>query len=160
MSSIWKSNLSRKIKERLFLATVESVLLYGSETWTINKTMKKRLDGCYTKMLRMALNISWKSKLRNEQLYGSIPRVSSKVAYRRLKLAGHCIRHPEEVASQLVLWQPTFGHRNVGRQAVTYIDTLMNDTNLGSVEELKTAMMDREGWKKRTELMRAEARPK
>ena len=63
MSIVWKSNLKRKMKERLFLSTVESVLLYGSETWTINKTMHKRLDGWYTKMLRMTLNISWKEKL-------------------------------------------------------------------------------------------------
>ena len=160
LSKVWKSNMTRDIKERLFLATVESVLLYGSETWTINKALHKSLNGCYTRMLRMALNISWEMKLTNKQLYAKMPPVSSKVAYRRLKLAGHCVRHPEEVASQLVLWQPAHGHRNVGRRAVTYIDTLMKDTNLESIEELRTAMMDREGWKKRTESMRAEARPK
>ena len=32
MSKIWKSDISRHIKERFFYATVESVLLYGSET--------------------------------------------------------------------------------------------------------------------------------
>ena len=145
MSKLWKSNLSRSLKERLFLSTVESVLLYGSETWTINKTTRKKLDGCYTRMLRMALNVSWKDKLTNEILYGSLPPVSTKVAYRRMKLAGHCVRHQEEIASQLVLWQPSIGRRNVGRQAVTYCDTLINDTNLESVEEVRTAMIDRNG---------------
>ena len=48
MKRIWSTNLQRKIKERLFVTTVESILLYGSETWTINKVMEKRLDGCYT----------------------------------------------------------------------------------------------------------------
>ena len=32
LRKVWSSKLRRKIKERLFLATVESVLLYGSET--------------------------------------------------------------------------------------------------------------------------------
>ena len=32
LQKIWKSNIKKKIKERLFLATVESILLYGSET--------------------------------------------------------------------------------------------------------------------------------
>ena len=134
LQKIWKSNLSRKLKIKLFLATVESVLLYGSETWTINKTLQKRLDGCYTRMLRMALNISWKAKLTNTQLYGELPPVSSKVAYRRMLIAGHCVRHKEEEASKLVLWEPTQGHRNRGRKTVTYIDTLKEDTGLLSIQ--------------------------
>ena len=159
LKTIWKSNIKKKIKERLFLATVESVLLYNSETWTMSKTMKKRLDGCYTRMLRMAFNVSWKDKLTNEELYGGLPKVSSKVASRRLKLAGHCIRHPEEEASKLVLWEPSRGKRNVGRQAVTYIDTLKQDTGMESTQEIRTAMMDKDGWRRRSHLVRAGARP-
>ena len=130
LKTVWNSTLKRKIKERLFVATVESVLLYGAETWTISKTMEKRLDGCYTRMLRMAYNVSWKDKITNEELYNGLPKISSKVAERRLKLAGHCVRHPEEEASKLVLWEPDRGVRNVGRRAVTYIDNLKKDTGL------------------------------
>ena len=160
LQKIWKSDMNRKLKVRLFLTTVESVLLYGSETWSINKTLQKRLDGCYTRMLRMALNISWEAKLTNEQLYGELPPVSSKVAYRRMLIAGHCVRHKEEEASKLVLWQPVQGKRKRGRRAVTYIDTLIEDTGLGSINELKTAMLDREGWRRRATFRRVEARPK
>ena len=149
LKKIWTSSLSRNLKVRLFLANVESVLLYGSETWTINKTLEKRLDGCYTRMLRTALNVSWRQKIRNEELYGELPPVSSKVASRRLKLAGHCIRHPEEEASKLVLWKPTRGKMSVGRRAVTYVDVLLNDTGLESTEELKAVMKDRKDWRKR-----------
>ena len=159
LKTIWKSNIKKKIKERLFLATVESVLLYNSETWTMTKTMEKRLDGCYTRMLRMAFNVSWKDKLTNEELYGGLPKVSSKVASRRMKLAGHCIRHPEEEASKLVLWEPTKGKRNVGKQAVSYIDNLKKDTGMESPQEIRTAMKDKEGWRRRSNLVRAGARP-
>ena len=79
--------------------------------------------------------------------YAGLPPVSSKVASRRLKLAGHCIRHPEEEASKLVLWEPSHGRRNVGRRAVTYVDVLKQDTGLETTDELKTAMIDRSGWK-------------
>ena len=101
---------------RLFIATVESVLLYGAEMWTITQTMKKQLDGCYTRMLRMALNVSWKQHIPNIQLYGELPPVSTKEQQRRMRLAGHCVRHDDEVANKLVLWQPTDGHANRGRQ--------------------------------------------
>ena len=116
LRKIWSSTLSKRIKIRLFIATVESVLLYGAETWTITKTMKKQLDGCYTRMLRMALNVSWKQHITNIQLYGELPPVSTKVQQRRMRLAGHCVRHEDEVANKLVLWQPTDGHANRGRQ--------------------------------------------
>ena len=39
MRNIWKSTLSRKMKLRLMHTTVESVLLYGCETWTLTKTL-------------------------------------------------------------------------------------------------------------------------
>ena len=52
MKKIWKSNVNKALKTRLFLSTVESVLLYRSEIWTVDVKMKKKIDGCYTKMLR------------------------------------------------------------------------------------------------------------
>ena len=62
MKKIWHSNMNRKTKVRLFRAPVESVLLYNSETWTINKNMQKKITGCYTRMLRKATNTPWKEK--------------------------------------------------------------------------------------------------
>ena len=70
LRNIWSSTLSKRITSRLFNATVESVLKYGAETWTITQTMQKQLDGCYTRMLWMALNVSWKQHISNTQLYG------------------------------------------------------------------------------------------
>ena len=85
------------------MASVVSILLYGSEIWTVTKAMEKKLDGCYTKILRMVFNVSWQDNLTNKEFYGNLPPVSSKVGFRRLKLAGHYVRHPREEASKLVL---------------------------------------------------------
>ena len=148
LRKIWSSKLKRKIKERLFLATVESVLLYGADTWTLTKTMEKQLNGCYTRMLRMAFNVSYKDHLTNVELYGDLPPVSSKVQQRRMRLAGHCWRHPEEIANKLVLWEPTEGSRNRGQQKTTFIDNLLQDTGMENSIELKSIMEDREEWKK------------
>ena len=35
---MWKSDLRRELKIHLFVATVESILLYGSETWTLQRS--------------------------------------------------------------------------------------------------------------------------
>ena len=55
---IWKKGLRRGMKIRLFVATDESILLYGSDTWTLTESLKKQIDGCYTRMLRMAFKSS------------------------------------------------------------------------------------------------------
>ena len=46
MKLVWKSEMRRELKVRLFLATVESILLYGSETWTVTPEAPIRCDGC------------------------------------------------------------------------------------------------------------------
>ena len=54
LTKIWQSNLNRKIK---IIATVETILLYRCESWAIDKTFEKQLNGCYTGMLRTAFNV-------------------------------------------------------------------------------------------------------
>ena len=66
----------------------------------------------------------------------------------RLRFAGHCCRSKDEVASDLVLWQPQHGNRSRGLPAKTYIDQLRDDTDLLTIDEIKMAMNDREVWKK------------
>ena len=161
MRKVWTSQLSNKMKIRLFLSTVESVLLYGADTWTLTKTLTKQLDGCYTRMLRMALNVSWKDHLTNEKLYGDLPKVSTKVRQRRMRLAGHCIRHNEEISNKLVLWEPTEGRTRRGRRRFTFIDALLEDTGMDNVQELNTIMQDRKEWRDRVQVVgRLGGRPK
>ena len=111
-------------------------------------------------MLQMALDVNWQDIIPNSELYGDLPLVSSKVAVRRMKIASHCVRHQEEEASKLTLWQPAQGKRSVGRRKLSYIDTLLNDTGLHNVGELRAAMIHRDIWRRLTDLRRVGARPK
>ena len=132
-----------------FYATVESVLLYGSECWTLKPTLEKSLDGCYTRMLRAVLNINKSAHVTNRILYRGIPRVSEKIAVRRMRLSGHCQRHGELSASELVLWEPTHGRRSRGRPTLTYVDILKKDAGAQSTKELAGCMKNRDDWKRR-----------
>ena len=149
MASVWNSNLPRQTKLSFFYATVESVLLYGSECWTLKPTLQKSLDGCYTRMLRVVLNINKSAHVSNNILYAGIPKVSDKIAARRMRLAGHCQRHQELPASKLVLWEPTHGHRSRGRPTLTYVDVLKRDAGAQSTSELAGCMENRDDWKRR-----------
>ena len=148
MKTIWNSTMSKAMKVRLFIATVESVYLYGSETWTLTLKTEKELNGSYTRMLRMALGVSWKDRIPNNILYGDLPKLTDKIRERRLKLAGHCYRHPELVAHKLTLWTPQQGSRSRGGRTHTYVDTLLRDTGTENVNELSSLMADRVLWKK------------
>ena len=75
------------------------------------------------------------------------------------KTIQHLVRNDNELTHNLVLWEPTRGRRNRGRQLVRYTDVLKQDTGLESMDELKTAMMDRDEWRKCIKLGRADSRP-
>ena len=57
MHKIWSSRLTNDFKIKLFMATVEPMLLYGSETWTLSRKLERRLDGTYTRLLMRAQNL-------------------------------------------------------------------------------------------------------
>ena len=96
-------------------------------------------------MLRMVLGVSWREKMRNETLYGKLPKVSDKIRSRRLKIAGHCIRHPELIASDLILWEPknVYGGTQKGRPKTNFVSTICRDVGIEQKEELRTLMLNR-----------------
>ena len=68
------SKMPRATKVGVLTAAVESVLLYGNESWTLAAALTKRLHALYTRLLRFALNITWRDKWTNEKLYRACPR--------------------------------------------------------------------------------------
>ena len=91
------------MKLRLMYTTVESFLMYVCETWTLTKTLRKQIDGTYTRILRMILNVHWSQTVTNEVLYGAIEKISTKIRRRFLKFDGNCLRRDDEVISDIVL---------------------------------------------------------
>ena len=64
-----------------------------------------------------------------------------------MKLAGHCHRHPELAASDLVLWQPNQKLRRRGRPKVESVEVLRKDVGNLTTTELRTVMEDRIVWR-------------
>ena len=103
LEKIWKSKLDRTIKIKFFRACIESILLYGSETWTVTQAFEERINGCYTQLLRRVLDISWRDHQTNKKVYGDIPPQSVSFRKRRLQFAGHCLRTSDQPVSNLIL---------------------------------------------------------
>ena len=147
LNKVWSSDMSRKIKINLFRATTETILLYGSSTWTLTKQEETSLDGTYTRMLRKVLNINWSERITNATLYGSLSRVSETIRTRRLKLAGHVFRDNSSPAHRTVTWLPTHGYAVRGRPQTSFVDKLLQDSEASTVPELESLMRDREIWR-------------
>ena len=154
LDTIWKSTLPIKLKRNFFRAAVETVLTYGSPTWTLTTALESKLDGAYTRMLRAALNVSWKEHKTNAELYDGIPPITETIRMQRMRFAGHVWRNKNELASDTLLWQPTHGKQNPGRPKRTFIDQLTDDTGC-KAQELKTAMDDKLEWRRRVMQCRA-----
>ena len=148
LSIIWKSDLTDKMKRSFFQAAVVSILLYGCTTWTLTKRLKKKLDGNYTRMLRVILNKSWRQHPTRHQLYGHPPPITKTVQVRRTEHAGHCWRSKDELISDVLQWTPTHGQAKTGRPARTYIQQLCEDTGC-SPEDPPGAMNNREKCRER-----------
>lgn len=126
-------------KMRLFKVTVESILLYRSDSWSLTKSLEKKFNGTYTHMPRKVQNISWKDKVINNFLYGSNPRLTEIIRQKLLSLAGH-VSKPNEPASRVLLWEPD-EWRRVGHPKIMLKKTLEDDTGL-EAHEFQTVMLD------------------
>ena len=148
----------KRTKRSFFKATVLTVLLYGSITWTLTKHLEQRLDGNCTRMLRVVLNKSWKQHPTKEFLYGDLTPVSQTIRERRARFAGHCWRGKEELVRDVLLWTPKHGYANQGHPQKTYIQQLSEDCNC-LPEDLPNMMDKRDDWRVRVKNIRASSTP-
>ena len=128
--TLWKSALPASLKISFFRAAVESILLYGTEGWKITNKLEARLDGCYTRLLMMVLDLNWKGHHTREEIYGNFPKVFEVVRERRLNFVAHCSRRQNEPVSELVFWMRSPGTRAQGKPRLTYPKLLSQDTGL------------------------------
>jgi len=85
---------SQRIKGKIYRACVQSVLIYGSETWAMKLDDMQRLERTERMMIRWMCGVSLKDRKTNEELLGrlGIECVSEVVRHGRLRWFGHVER--------------------------------------------------------------------
>ena len=141
LDNVWRAPIFRLSKLKIFRPTVEPILIYGCDLWSLTQSVENALDGSYTRMLQKTQNMSWRHHMTNQELYGSLPWT---VRQRHLRLAGHVMRH-DEAANKVLLWKPD-GPRRRGRPTTTLQNIIEKDTNLSGTN-LIAAMKNRNLWK-------------
>jgi len=89
------------IKIRVYLALVQSVLLYASETWTLTSADAKFLEAFHMKCQRRILRISWRQFVRNSEISAltGLPPINYVIRHRRIAVFGHIARLQDSTLS-------------------------------------------------------------
>ena len=82
------------------------------------------------------------------QLYGHLRLISKTIQVKRTRHVGHCWRSKDELINDVILWNPTYELASVAQPATIYLHLLCTDTGL-SLEDLPSAMDDRDRWRER-----------
>ena len=82
-----------------------------------------------------------------QQLYSYLPPISKTIQIRQTRYAGHYWRSKDELISDILLWDPSYGCAGIGRLTRTYRQQLCTDTGY-SLENLAGVMNDWDKWQK------------
>jgi hypothetical protein len=152
LNRIWySSNLSKGNKIRIFNSDVKSVLLYGSETWKINKKLIQRLQVFVNKYLRKIMKVWWLNKISNERLWEITNQetLEKTIKIIKRKWIGHTWRRPSnEITPQALEWNPP-GKRSRGRSRNTWRRTVEKElAEIGKTwKEAKRGAANRIRWR-------------
>ena len=83
--------LSSRLKGMIFKTVVKPALTYGTETWAIKKSHKRRMDIAEMKMLRWVQGVTRWDKIRNEEIQKrmKVTEIHRKIQGKRLGWYGH-----------------------------------------------------------------------
>jgi len=151
MRAIFKNrSISIGTKIRLMTTYVWSILLYGCESWTLDKDIERRLEAAEMWFLRRILRISWTDKVKNEEVLRRADvtkKLVQTIRKRQLSFLGHVYRKDD--LERAVLTGRIKGKRDRGRQRLTYLESLNTWVNKGakSKSEFLRVAERREDWR-------------
>ena len=143
LDRVWRQGrLSHQLKLKVYKACVQSVLLYGSETWTMLKRDISRIRAFDLRCQRKILGIRWFDRITNQEVSNrtGLADIALVIKVRQHTLFGHVRRMDENAPAHQALKlavqlrsgrrpDPSW-RRSRGRPRLTWLQQLFDGGNL------------------------------
>ena len=108
---------------------VRPAMVYGLETVAVTKKEVKEMEVTEMKMLRFAMGVTRKDKIRNEHIRSTvkIEQLGMKMREGRLRWYGHVMRRDQEYVGRKMMEMELLGKRKRGRPKRRFVDVVKED---------------------------------
>ena len=121
-------------------------MVYGLETVAVTKKQVEEMEVAEMKMLRFAMGVTRKNKIRNEHICTvKVKRLGMKMREGRLGCYGHVMRRDQEYVGRKMMEMELPGKRKRGRPKKRFLDIVKED--IGEVGAKETDVEDRKMWR-------------
>ena len=131
---ICNKRLPARVKGKVYSSVVRPVMMYGLETMAITKKQAEEMEVAEMKMLRFAMGVMRKVKIRNEHIRSTIKveRLGMKMREGRLRWYGHVMRRDQEYVGRKMMEMELPGKRPKRR----FLDVVKEDMQEVGAKEM------------------------
>ena len=139
--------LPARVKGKVYNSVVRPAMVYGLETVVVTKKQVEEMEVAEMKMLRFAMGVTRKNKIRNEHIRSTVKveRLGMKMREGRLRWYGHVMRRDQEYLGKKMMEMELPGKTRRGRPKRRFLDVVKED--MEEVGAKETDDEDRKMWR-------------
>ena len=151
LNNIWRDeNININLKLRLLRCLVWTVMVYGSEGWTLRKQDETRLESAEMWMYRRLLRVKWQDKRTNDSILKELNvqrQILNEVKKRKMTYFGHTCRNKKCTLMKECIQGSLEGLRKRGRPRTSYLENIKAWTNINKAADIYNTVERRQDWR-------------